>query len=173
MRNHSKEVLSPAHKPSQDHLIPTRSLSLSYIAITFSLFLTLVYNLIVACPDFTSLQTCIPNRLPSPSPAFKPVFYTVADYSARSLLFSETFNGFPQFTFPVLAFRNLPNDLPGIPSLSTHYSQNATLLQAASFGACGSWWTSNDWNYVQNFMYDWVSAFGWNSSHFLLFPPMV
>lgn len=134
--NHSKEVLSPAHKPSQDHLIPTRSLSLSYIA--FSLFLTLVYNLIVACPDFTSLQTCIPPPPPSPSPAFKPVFYTVADYSARSLLFSETFNGFPQFTFPVLAFRNLPSDLPGIPSLSTHYSQNSTLLQAASSRACGS-----------------------------------
>lgn len=59
--------LSPGHKLGQGDLVPIRSLSLSLIAITFSPFLTLVYNLIVACPDFASLQTYILNAHLLPS----------------------------------------------------------------------------------------------------------
>lgn len=77
--------------------------SLSFVSIPFSSFLTLVYNLIVACPDFASVQTSIPNPSILPSNLY---FIGLLGYSSRSLLYSETLNGFSQL--PVQSSHFLP-----------------------------------------------------------------
>lgn len=180
--NHTKEALSPGQKPRQQSTDRMSTRPLSFIPIPFSSLLTLVYNLIAACPDFASLQTSIPNPSVLPSHLY---FIVLLGYSSRSLLFSETLNGFSQLTVQSSHFLSWPPgtstgttcpELPPSACLRTPRSHRAALLpQQAHPEACGSLWASRGpsgyCNYVQNSVYIWVSALCWKSSHLSFVSP--
>lgn len=124
---------------SQDHPIPIRSLSLLYKAITFPLFLTLVYNLIVVCPDFASLQTYIPN--PSPRPYLLPsnLYFILLQITLPEDCFSQKLS-MVSYSLHFLSWHSGTSPMPCLEfSLSAHtIAKMQHTTQQPPPGACRS-----------------------------------